>query len=66
MKKRICSLLLIFSLLLSLFTTYSFAADTVTADESNMVNPYIHYRNSYGDANDDFGGSLSLANAKHS
>lgn len=66
MKKRICSLLLIFSLLLSLFTTYGFAADTVTADESNMVNPYIHYRNSYGDANDDFGGSLSLANAKNS
>ena len=67
MKNRIYSLLLIFSLLLSMFATYSFASETaVTAESGNMVTPYIHYRNSFGDGADDVGGQLSLSNAANS
>ena len=67
MKNRIYSLLLIFSLLLSMFATYSFASEpAVTAENSNMVSPYVHYRNSFGDGFDDTSTVFTLSNAKNS
>ena len=64
MKIKITSLLLAFSLLLSLFTVFSFAVES----DSNANNPTytslrVHYKNSFGDNEDDMGGNLALNNA---
>ena len=66
MKTKIISLVLILSILLSMFTVFSFAADTKKETAENLVTPYLHYKNSFGDDLDDVGASPSLINATNS
>lgn len=72
MKTKLISIIMIISILTSLFSIYSFASDnteeaeTVSENNDSMVKAYLHYRNSYGDDADDFGGSITLANATNS
>ena len=67
MKIKITSLLLILSIILSLFTVYSFASETARdSTESGNTNLRVHYKNTFGDGEDDIGGNLILNNAVNS
>lgn len=70
MKTKSISLLLIISVILSLFSVYSFATEssvaTTSASEPNYAPKQLHYRNSYGDGEDDVGSPISLINASSS
>lgn len=64
MKTKLTSLLLILSFILSLFTVYSFANDSVS--ELNEDSAHIYYKNSFGDDSDDVGDNLKLSNGVNS
>jgi len=69
MKIKITSLFLIISLILSLFTMYSFAEEeisTLSDTKSGYTTPYLHYKNTFGDDSDDVGGNRELANSVES
>lgn len=69
MKTKSVSLFLILSLILSLFTVYSFADTSVNAvsdTKSGYTTSYLHYKNTYGDDANDIGGNLKLNNAVNS
>lgn len=67
MKNKFVSLLLAISFMISLFATYSFAQDSEkSASDGNFTSLRVHYKNSFGDANDDIGGDRPLNNAVNS
>ena len=67
MKIRIASLLIILSLVLSLFTVFSFAAENADGTaKSGYTSLRVLYKNTYGDEDDDIGGNLKLNNAENS
>lgn len=70
MKTKITSLILVLALFVSLFSMYSFASEAVeetTARSSEgYTNTYLHYLNTFGDSNEDYGGTLSMINATDS
>ena len=68
MVKKITSVLLVMSLILSLFTVYSFAAESgaETQATSKYAANYLFYKNSFGDEADDYGTIPALNNAQNS
>lgn len=66
MKIKITSLLLILSLILSLFTVYTFASENVSGMNDDSEVEYLYYKNSFGDEVDDVGDDLKLSNATNS
>ena len=66
MKIKITSLLLVLSIILSLFTVYSIASETARDSSGNYTSFRVHYKNSYGDDEDDIGGNRTLNNAVNS
>lgn len=69
MKIKITSLLLTLSLIVSLFTIYSFAEDvanTISDAKSGYTTSYLHYKNTFGDDSDDTSIDINLANSVNS
>ena len=67
MKIKITSLLLVLSIILSLFTVYSFASEASRdSTGDNYTSLRVHYKNSFGDDEDDIGGNRTLNNAVNS
>ena len=67
MKIKLTSLLIALSIILSLFTVYSFASETVrNTAGGGYTSLRVHYKNSFGDDEDDIGGNRTLNNAVNS
>ena len=64
MKIKFTSLLLVVSFLISMLATYSFAQDSEkSSDGGKYTSLRVHYKNSFGDDEDDIGGNRPLNNA---
>lgn len=67
MNKKLISVVLLFSIILSLFSVYSFASGvSETKSGDNYVKQHIHYKNTFGDAVDDTASAINLNNATNS
>ena len=70
MKKRSISFLLVISLIISLFTVYSFAesgeSSTLSDSSENYAKNYLYLKSSFGDEADDLGTMPSLYNVGNS
>ena len=66
MKTKIISLLIAISIVISLFTVYSFASEAASDTDSGYTTSYLHYKHTYGDESDDIGGERKLNNSSKS
>ncbi len=68
MRTKLTSLIIVLSMILSIFAIYSVAGETesVSSTAVEYAKSYVHYRNTYGDSDDDVGGELTLVSAENS